>query len=171
MTIKSAGPRVQAGDPMPSVGLRASDGYLLNLRSFVGKQPAVFVFFGAPTLSGQAREAGDALVEALKRAQSRLTQAGVALVGVTCDNEEQQKQYIEKQELPFLLFCDERRSAVDLLGVPTTVKGENYNAVPTAFAVAVDGTVVDVVENAAPKGLIARLMESIEEGHPTPPQS
>lgn len=171
MTIKSAGPRVQAGDPMPSVGLRASDGYLLNLRSFVGKQAAVFVFFGAPTLSGQAREAGDALVEALKRAHPRLTKAGIALVGITCDNEEQQKQYLEEHALPFLLFCDERRSAVDLLGVPTTVKGENYNAVPTAFAVAVDGTIVDVVDNAGPKGLIARLMESIEEGHLAPTHS
>lgn len=165
MTTRSTVQRVQAGDPIPSVGLRASDGYLLNLRSFVGKQPAVFVFFGAPTLSGQARETGDELVQALKRAHPRLTDAGIALVGITCDNEEQQKQYMEQQELPFLLFSDERRSAVDLLGVPTTVKGENYNAVPTAFAVAVDGTVVDVVDNAGPKGLIARLMESIEEGH------
>lgn len=166
MTIKTTGLHVAAGDQLPSIGLRASDGYLLNLRSFVGKQPVVLLFFGAPTLQGAAREAGDALVEAMKRAHQRLAQAGVALIGITCDNEEQQKHYIEQHELPFLLFSDERRSAVELLGVPTTVEGENYNARPTAFAVARDGTIVDIVENAAPKGLVARLLESIEEAHP-----
>jgi peroxiredoxin len=166
MTIQSAGLRVEPGDPLPSVGLRASDGFLLNLRSFVTKQPVVLVFFGGPTLTGAAREAGDELVDALKRAQPRLTQAGVALIGITCDNEEQQKQYIEEHDLPFLLFCDERRSAVELLGVPTIVDGDNYDAVPTAFAVGTDGIIVDIVENASPKGLIARLLESLEEARP-----
>jgi peroxiredoxin Q/BCP len=166
MTTNAAGLHVGVGDQLPSVGLRASDGYLLNLRSFVGKQPAVLVFFGGPTLDGAARDAGDALVDGLKRGYERLTQAGIALVGITCDNEEQQKQYIERHELPFLLFSDERRSAVELLGVPTTADGDNYNAQPTAVAVSRDGTIVDVVENAAPKGLIVRLLESIEESHP-----
>ena len=40
--------KLAVGDPLPSVGLRATDGYLLNLRSFVTKQPAVMLFFGAP---------------------------------------------------------------------------------------------------------------------------
>ena len=163
MTTNAAGLHVGVGDQLPSVGLRATDGYLLNLRSFVGKQPAVLVFFGAPTLEGAARDAGDALVDGLKRGFERLAQAGIALVGITCDNEEEQKQYAEQHELPFLLYSDERRSAVELLGVPTTVDGENYNARPTAVAVSRDGRIVDVVENAAPKGLIARLLESIEE--------
>ena len=54
--------KVKIGDQVPSVGLRASDGYLLNLRSLVGKQPAIVLFFGAPT-----RE----LVEAIKGAGTR----------------------------------------------------------------------------------------------------
>ena len=41
---------------MPSVGLRATDGYLLNLRTFVGKQPSVVVFFSGPSLHGARRE-------------------------------------------------------------------------------------------------------------------
>ncbi|CAN5757686.1 hypothetical protein BH20CHL8_BH20CHL8_01280 [soil metagenome] len=43
--------KVSAGDALPSVGLRATDGYLLNLRSFVTKQPSVLLFFGAPSRS------------------------------------------------------------------------------------------------------------------------
>jgi peroxiredoxin Q/BCP len=157
----SAGLRVQVGDPIPSIGLRATDGYLLNLRTFVGKQPAIFLFFAGPSLHGTARERGDALALALKSAHPRLTKAGVAVVGVTTDSEQQQSDYVAALELPYLLFCDERRTAVELLGVPVRVERGNVNAEATAFAVARDGTILDVVERAQPKGLVARLLEAI----------
>ena len=165
------GMRVKVGDPIPSVGLRATDGYLLNLRSSVTKQPSLLIFFGAPTLEGAAREAGDALAAALKSAHKRVEAAGAMLIGITCDSAEQQLAYAKEKGLPFLLFSDERRSAVELLGVPTTVDGENYNAVPTAFAVGIDGTIVDIVENVQPKGLIARLLESVEEAKAPPAEN
>ena len=40
--------KLAVGDPLPSVGLRATDGYLLNLRSFVTKQPAVIAVLRGP---------------------------------------------------------------------------------------------------------------------------
>jgi peroxiredoxin len=162
-TATPPGMRVAVGDQMPSIGLRASDGFLLNLRSFVNKQPAIFVFFGAPTLSGAAREQGDALASALRDGYDRASAAGATLVGITCDTAELQAAYIAELQLPYLLFSDERRSGVELLGVPLTVQGENYNAVPTAFAVGKDGTILDIVENAQPRGLLARLLEAISE--------
>ena len=162
-TVTPSGLRVVVGDQMPSIGLRASDGFLLNLRSFVTKRPVIFAFFGAPSLSGPQREAGDALAQALKAGYERITAAGVAVIGITCDNKEQQAEYIKEHELPYLLFCDERRSAVELLGVSVTADGENYNAAPTVFAVASDGTIVDIVENVHPRGLLARLLEAIAE--------
>jgi len=161
MTAATSGLRVQIGDQMPSVGLRATDGYLLNLRSFVGKRPAIVVFFGGPSLKGAARERGDALALALKDAYPRLERNGVGLIAVTTDSEAQQAAYVQELELPYLLFCDERRIAVDLLGVPTSSSRGNVNAEPTAFAVGIDGSILDVVEQATPKGLVARLLEAI----------
>jgi Peroxiredoxin len=162
MSMTASGLKVHEGEQIPSVGLRATNGYLLNLRSFVGKQPAIFLFFEGPSVTDAARERGDALARALKEAHPRLHDAGVALVGISTDSEKQQAAYLAEMELPFLLFCDERRSAVELLGVPTTVKGGNINASPTAFAVGIDGTIVDIVERPEPRGLIARLLESIQ---------
>jgi peroxiredoxin len=161
MSTATAGLKVKIGDQMPSVGLRATDGYLLNLRSLVGKQPAIIVFFGAPTLKGAARERGDALALALSEAYPRLAKQGVAVIGVTTDNELQQKAYADEMELPYLLFSDERRIAVSQLGIPTAEVRGNVNAEPTAFAVGADGTILDIVEQAAPKGLVARLLEAI----------
>ena len=161
MSTATAGLKVKIGDQIPSVGLRATDGYLLNLRSLVGKQPVILLFFGGPTLKAAARERGDALALALKEAHQRLASQGVTVMGVTTDNELQQKAYVEEHELPYLLYSDERRIAVSQLGIPTTDVRGNINAEPTAFAVGIDGTILDIVEQAAPKGLVARLLESI----------
>jgi peroxiredoxin Q/BCP len=161
VSTATAGLKVKIGDQVPSVGLRATDGYLLNLRSLVGKQPVVLLFFGGPTLKGAARERGDALAEALAEAHPRLTRQGVTIMGVTTDNEEQQAAYVKELGLPYLLFSDERRIAVSQLGIPTTEVRGNVNAEPTAFAIGVDGTILDIVEQAAPKGLVARLLEAI----------
>jgi peroxiredoxin len=161
MSPVASGLKVKIGDPIPSIGQRATDGYLLNLRSLVGKRPLILVFFGGPTLKGAARERGDAMAEALKEAAPRLEKQGVALIGVTTDNEQQQKSYVEELGLPYLLFSDERRIAVEVLGVPTTSERGNINAEPTAFAVSVDGVILDIVEQAVPKGLVARLLEAI----------
>ncbi len=161
MSAATAGLKVTIGHPVPSVGLRATDGYLLNLRSLVGKQPMILLFFGGPTLRGAARERGDTLADALKDAHARLQKQGVAVIGVTTDNEEQQAAYVAQLDLPYLLFSDERRIAVSQLGVSTTEVRGNVNAEPTAFAVGIDGTILDIVEQAAPKGLVARLLEAI----------
>ena len=155
--------KVNLGDPMPSVGLRATDGYLLNLRSFVGKQPSILLFFGAPSLSGAARERGDSLVDAFVEGARRLSTAGVGVMAITTDSEVQQTAYVEERKLPLLLLSDERRTAVQALGVPTSKDGRNINALPTAFAVGVDGTVLDVVEDASPRGLVARLLDAFRE--------
>jgi peroxiredoxin len=161
MSTATAGLKVKIGDQMPSIGLRATDGYLLNLRSLVGKQPTIVLFFGAPTLKAVARERGDALAEALKEAHARLAKQGVAVIAVTTDNEQQQSAYVEAMSLPYLLFSDERRIAVSQLGISTSEVRGNVNAEPTAFAVGIDGTILDIVEQAAPKGLVARLLEAI----------
>ncbi|HEX6130042.1 MAG TPA: redoxin domain-containing protein [Candidatus Limnocylindria bacterium] len=160
-TAAPAGLRVQVGDQMPSVGLRATDGFLLNLRSFVGKRPSIVVFFAGPSLKGPAREKAEQLAIALRDAYPRLERAGVGLVAVTTDSEAQQAEYVAALELPYLLFSDERRTATAMLGIPTRSDRGNVNAEPTAFAVGVDGTILDVVERAEPKGLVARLLEAI----------
>ena len=71
--------RLTVGDPLPSVGLRATDGFLLNLRSYVTKQAAVFLFFGAPTLKGAGRRRGLKAIEALVAGFERLREAGIAV--------------------------------------------------------------------------------------------
>jgi peroxiredoxin Q/BCP len=160
---------LSVGDELPSVGLRATDGYLLNLRSFVTKQPAVLLFFGAPTLKGAAAAPGLAAVEALAAAQRRLHQAGIAVAGISCDSEQEQIDFAAQHKLPFLLLSDERRSAVDMLAIPTVSKGDNVNvARPVAIAVDREGIVRAVIDRVEPQYLVEQVMGVLSEPMPAP---
>ena len=162
MTLTTpAGLRVAVGEQMPSVGLRATDGFLLNLRTFVSKRPSIVVFFAGPSLRGARRAQGDLLARTLADASPRLEREGVGLIAITTDSERQQADYVAELELPYLLYSDERRAAVDLLGVPTKSERGNINAEPTAFAMSTDGVILDIVPRAEPRGLVARLLEAI----------
>lgn len=161
--------KLSVGDPLPSVGLRATDGYLLNLRSFVTKQPVLLLFFGAPTLKGAGRRRGLKAIEALTEGYDRLREAGIAVAGVSTDSEQQQTAFAEEHELPFLLLSDERRSAVGLLGIETVAEGENINVVrPVAVAVDRDGIMRAVIDPVEPDGLVDRAMRALSEPIPAP---
>jgi peroxiredoxin len=161
VTLTAPGLRIAIGDQMPSVGLRATDGYLLNLRTYVTRSPSIVVFFAGPSLRGARRAAGDLMATTLAQAHPRLEREGIGLIMITTDSEAQQAAYLKELELPYLLYCDERRAAVELLGIPTKNERGNINAEPTAFAVSIDGQILDVVPRAEPRGLVARLAEAI----------
>jgi peroxiredoxin Q/BCP len=159
--------KLRVGDPLPSVGLRATDGYLLNLRSFVTKQPALLLFFGAPTLTAAAGRRGLKAIEALAAGHERLREAGIALAAISTDSEQQQTAFVAKHDLPFLLLSDERRSAVDLLGIETVADGSNINvARPTAIAVDRDGDVRAVIDPVEPDALVDMAIRALSEPIP-----
>lgn len=159
---------VSVGGQLPSVGLRATDGYLLNLRSFVSKQPAILLFFGGPTLAGAARRRGLKAIEALAAGHDRLREAGIAVVAISADSEQQQTEFVAAHQLPFLLFSDERRSAIEVLGIDTVSEGANVNvARPIAFVVDREGAVRAVLDPVDPESLVDATIRALAEPIPT----
>jgi peroxiredoxin Q/BCP len=159
--------KVSVGDSLPSVGLRATDGYLLNLRSFVTKQPALFLFFGAPTHTGAARRRGLKAIEGVAAGHERLREAGIAVAAVSTDSEQQQTDFAKKHELPFLLLSDERRTAVAVLGIETVAAGENVNvAAPVALAIDREGVIRAVIDPVNPDAIVDQAMRALSEPIP-----
>ncbi len=158
---------VKVGDQIPSVGLRATDGYLLNLRSWVTKEPIALLFFGAATLEGAARRRGSKAALALADGYLRLREAGIDVAGVSCDSAEQQTEYLQETKLQYLLMSDERRTAVEMLGVPTVADGENVNIVhPLVIVVGREGEVRAVLTEIDPAKVIDQVMSALAEPMP-----
>ncbi|MCC6619425.1 MAG: redoxin domain-containing protein [Chloroflexi bacterium] len=154
--------RLKVGDALPSVGLRATDGYLLNLRSWVTRQPVLLLFFAGPSLSGEAERRGTEIVAALSEGYSRLRDVGIAAVAISVDSQVDQAAYASKLKLPFLLLSDERRSAVELLGIETKAANGNVNvARPVAMAVDHEGIIRAVIDPIDPPSLVDRAIRSI----------
>ena len=167
MSRTAASLSIQVGDPIPSIGLRATDGYLLNLRSWVGKSPVAHVFFAGPSLSGAARTAAEGLARELAAAIPRLDAAGIGVAGITTDNERQQKDFAEALNLPFLLLSDERLIASRSLGVPVTEKRGNTNvARPVLVGVDEGGFVRGVFHDPDPRLVAAIVLEIFREPLP-----
>jgi peroxiredoxin Q/BCP len=160
-------PNVKVGDQIPSVGLRASDGYLLNLRSWVSKQPVALLFFGAATLEGAARRRGAKAALALAGGHERLREAGIVVAGVSCDSAEQQTEYLSETKLPYLLMSDERRTAVEMLGIRTVADGENVNVVhPVVIVVGREGEIRAVLTEIDPSTVVDEVMSALAEPMP-----
>jgi peroxiredoxin Q/BCP len=159
--------KISVGDSLPSVGLRATDGYLLNLRSFVTKQPVLLLFFGAPTHTGAARRRGLKAIEGIAAGYERLREAGIAVSAVSTDSEQQQTDFAKKHDLPFLLLSDERRTAVAVLGIETVAVGENVNvAAPVALAVDREGIIRAVIDPVEPDAIVDQAMRALSEPIP-----
>jgi peroxiredoxin len=159
--------KVQIGDPIPSIGLRATDGYLLNLRSWVGKSPVAHLFFAGPSLTGASRTAGEALAEKLGAELPRLTEAGIAISAVTTDSEEQQAKFARDLNLPYLLLSDERRIAVESLGIPVVERRGNVNvATPVLIGADEAGFIRGVHHDPDPRVIAAFILEIFREPLP-----
>jgi peroxiredoxin len=159
--------KVQVGDPIPSIGLRATDGYLLNLRSWVGKSPVAHLFFSGPSLSGEARRSAEAMARTIAGEVGRLDAAGIAVAGITTDSERQQAEFATALELPFLLLSDERQIATGALGVPVVERRENVNVLtPVVVAVDESGVIRGVYPDPDPRLVAAIILETFREPIP-----
>ena len=167
MSRATASLNIGIGDQIPSIGLRATDGYLLNLRSWVGKSPVAHLFFAGPTLTGAARTAAEAVARAVALDVPRLDAAGVAITGVTTDNERQQADFVSALELPFLLLSDERRIASQALGIPLVERRGNTNvASPVMVAIDDTGLVRGIYRDPDPRLVGAIVLEIFREPLP-----
>jgi peroxiredoxin len=159
--------KIQVGDPIPSIGLRATDGYLLNLRSWVGKSPVAHLFFAGPSLSGEARTGAEAMMRTIAADVGRLDAAGIGVAGISTDNERQQAEFATALDLPFLLLSDERQIATGALGVPVTDRRGTANVTsPVVVAVDEAGVVRGVFPDPDPRLVAAIILETFREPLP-----
>lgn len=138
----SAAPAADAdplvGKPAPDFTVTTYDGKSLHLAALKGK-PVVVYFYPKDETPGCTKEACS-----FKDAWEALAKTNVVLVGVSLDNEESHKKFVEHWKLPFNLVSNPKGDLAKLFGVPMQEhQGQSYISRQT-IVIGADGNVKKV---------------------------
>jgi peroxiredoxin Q/BCP len=103
---------LKVGDKAPVLSAKTDAGTTLNLGDVYRKNNYTLVWFYPKALTGGCTKQGCSL----RDANAELTQRGVAVIGVSTDPVEKQKEFKDKNNFPFPLLADTDKKVVKAFG-------------------------------------------------------
>jgi thioredoxin-dependent peroxiredoxin len=134
---------LNAGEPAPDFTGTTATGDPFRLSDLRGR-PVALYFYPADDTPGCTRQACN-----LRDNDRVLQDAGIAVVGVSPDDEGSHARFAEKYTLPFPLVADIDHQIMDAYGVwgERSLYGRLFLGVKrTTFLIGPDGTIVDVIK-------------------------
>ncbi|HMO81837.1 MAG TPA: thioredoxin-dependent thiol peroxidase [Pyrinomonadaceae bacterium] len=131
------------GDKAPNFKGRNQDGKSVKLSDFKGKKLALY-FYPKDDTPGCTKQACS-----LRDGFADLKKAGIAVVGVSIDDERSHRKFIDKYELPFDLIADTDKKIVEDYGVwgEKSMYGKKYMGTHRkTFLIDEKGKIVKVFE-------------------------
>jgi peroxiredoxin Q/BCP len=113
----SRGESLKVGDTAPVVSGVTDSGTTLNLGDVYKDHTYTVVFFYPKALTGGCTKQGCSL----RDANAELAKQGVAIVGVSTDPVEKQKEFKEVNHFPFPLIADTDKKIVKAFGQPAVM--------------------------------------------------
>jgi len=147
-TASSSASPLTEGDPAPDVTFTLHDGKEVKLAELKGELVFVY-FYPKDDTPGCTVEA-----QGLRDSYQELVAAGVKVFGVSLQDAESHRAFIDKHELPFPLVVDGSGVVAKAFDVP--VKGEY--AARQSFLIGKDGKVVKVWRDVTPNGHAAEVL-------------
>jgi thioredoxin-dependent peroxiredoxin len=105
--------KLKLGDPIPEVASVDQNGKTINLTEFARNEYTLVYFYPKAMTPGCTAQACS-----LRDAYTQLQAKGVKVVGVSLDSVENQKEFAEKEHLPFELLSDANKQVTTAFGVP-----------------------------------------------------
>ena len=147
---------LKVGDKVPDFKGVDQDGNAISYQDFVGKKLVVF-FYPKASTPGCTAEACD-----LRDNENALKAQGYHLVGVSADSVKRQKNFAEKNNLPFPLIADENHDVLNAFGVwgPKKFMGREFDGIHrTTFIIDEKGVITDVIEKVKTKEHAKQILE------------
>lgn len=110
--------KLKIGDPIPSVTADDQDGRPVNLAE-AGKSGYTLIYFYPKAMTPGCTAQACSLREAYCELQNK----GVKIFGVSLDTVDSQKEFSEKEHLPFDLLSDREKKITSAFGVPLLLNG------------------------------------------------
>ncbi|MGI9192316.1 MAG: thioredoxin-dependent thiol peroxidase [Chitinophagaceae bacterium] len=147
---------LKAGDKAPNFSLKNQDGKKVALKDFKGQKFVLF-FYPKDMTSTCTVEACN-----LRDNYSALQQQGIAVVGISPDDETSHQKFIGKHELPYTLLADTEQTMLNAYGVwgEKSMYGRKYMGVHrTTFLINEDGKIHDVIVKVEAKNHAAQILK------------
>lgn len=139
---------LKEGDMAPDAEMTLQNGNAVKLSSLKGKTVAIF-FYPKDETPGCTVEA-----QGIRDLWADLSSAGVTVIGVSTQDAESHKRFIEKEKLPFDLAVDANGALAKAFGVPVN---NGYTARQT-FVIGPDGKVKKIWRQVTPSGHAAEIL-------------
>lgn len=147
---------LKLGDSLPEFVGTNQEGKEINSEQFKGKKLVVF-FYPKASKPGCTAEACN-----LRDNYSVLKKKGYQLLGVSADSVKRQKNFSDKNELPFDVIADENHDIIDKFGVWQLKKfmgREFMGIVRTTFVFDENGICIQVIEKVKTKDHASQILE------------
>ena len=147
---------LKIGDKVPDFkGVDQNDNEV-SYQDFAEKKLIVF-FYPKASTPGCTAEACD-----LRDNENALKAQGYYLVGVSADSVKRQKNFADKNNLPFPLLADENHEILNAFGVwgPKKFMGREFDGIHrTTFIIDEKGVITDVIEKVKTKEHAKQILE------------
>ena len=147
---------LKVGDKVPDFKGVDQDGNAISYQDYAGKKLVVF-FYPKASTPGCTAEACD-----LRDNENALKAQGYEIVGVSADSVKRQKNFADKNNLPFPLIADENHDVLNAFGVwgPKKFMGREFDGIHrTTFIIDEKGTITDVIEKVRTKEHAKQILE------------
>jgi len=153
--------RLSPGDRAPSFSLCDQNGKTVKLSDYKGKKLLVYFYPKAMT-SGCTKQACD-----IRDHRQNLSALGVAVVGISPDEPEKQKEFDEKYSLGFPLLSDPDHKVAEAWGVwgERSMYGKKFEGiVRSSFLVDEKGAVTHTWYNVKPLDTAPKAQQALAAG-------
>jgi peroxiredoxin Q/BCP len=149
--------RLIIGDKAPAFESVDQDGNLITLNDFKGKK-LVLYFYPKDNTPGCTAEACN-----LRDNYHLLLSKGYKIVGVSADNEQTHKKFIEKFVLPFPLIADKDKKILEAYGAWGKKKlyGKEYEGIlRTTFIISENGMIEKIISKVDTKNHTDQILSN-----------
>ncbi len=148
---------LKVGDAVPDFKVRDEEEKIVHLSDFKDKKLIVF-FYPKASTPGCTMEACN-----LRDNYQLLLDKGYAMIGVSADSAQRQKNFKSKHEFPFPLIADEDKKLIDLFGVwgPKKFMGKEYDGIHRMTFIVENAKVIRVIDKVKTKDHAAQILEEV----------
>lgn len=147
-TQASSATELKEGDNAPDIELTLQNGSKVKLSSLKGKSAAIY-FYPKDDTPGCTAEA-----QGIRDSWSELSSANIAVFGVSTQDADSHKQFIDKYSLPFDLVVDADESVAKAFFVPVRLGFAKRQT----FLIGPDGKIKKIWRDVTPKGHAAEIL-------------